>query len=180
LIILVGFIGAVGIGALFTEVFRDGLLALFLPLYSRRKREKVLDRPTRERIYGYIIGNPGAYFGLIKEELDLGSGQLVYHIKQLEEAHLIYSKEDGAKKRFYPADIPKQKSTIPLLSEIQEKILGIIKDNEGIGQKKIASHLGISRQVAGYHLTKMERKGVIEKETVGREAKYYPSEIFSA
>jgi parallel beta-helix repeat protein len=179
LVIMVGFIGAIGIGSLAFEVTKYGLIALFLPLYSRIKKEKVLDQPTRYKIYGYIIGNPGAHFGLIKDDLDLGSGQLVYHLQQLVEAHMIYSREDGVKKRFYPADTPQPKSDSPNFSETQEKILGIIKKNSGIGQKKIASDMGISRQVAEYHLTKMERKGLINKEVEGRETKYYPSENFS-
>jgi predicted transcriptional regulator len=151
-------------------------LVIFIPLYSRLKKQKLLDQPTRYKIYGYIIGNPGAYFGLIKEELELGNGQLVYHLKQLEDAHMIYSREDGPKKRFYPSDIPRAKEGSSNISSIQDKILGVIKNNSGIGQKKIASEMGISRQVAGYHLTKMERKGLIDKEVKGRETRYYSSE----
>jgi predicted transcriptional regulator/nitrous oxidase accessory protein NosD len=176
LIFLVGFIGIIGVGSLLIEVMKYGLLIFFLPLYTRLKKEKLLDQPTRERIYGYVIGNPGAYFGLIKHELELGNGQLVYHIKQLEDAHLVYSREDGTKKRFYPSDVPRAKEGTPHISSIQEKIMGVIKDNSGIGQKKLAKTVGISRQVAGYHLTKMERKGLIDKEVAGRETKYYPSE----
>jgi parallel beta-helix repeat protein len=172
-IFLVGFVGVVGASALLIEVTKFGLISLFLPLYTRLKKEKLLDQPTRERIYGYIIGNPGAHFGLIKEELGLGNGQLVYHLKQLEDAHMVYSREDGAKKRFYPADVPIAKEGTPNISSIQEKLLNVIKDDSGIGQKKLASKMGISRQVAGYHLTKMERKGLINKEVEGRETRYY-------
>jgi predicted transcriptional regulator len=179
LILLVGFIGAIGVGGLVIEVMKFGLLILFLPLYTRLRKDKLLDQPTRERIYGYIIGNPGAYFGLIKHELELGNGQLVYHLKQLEDAHLVYSREDGLKKRFYPSDVPNVKDGESHFSSIQEKILGVIKDNSGIGQKKLAKTVGISRQVAGYHLTKMERKGLIDKEVVGRESKYYASRNYS-
>jgi parallel beta-helix repeat protein len=175
-IFLVGFVVVVGAGAIVIEVLKFGLLSLFLPLYTRLKKEKLLDQPTRERIFGYLIGNPGAHFGLIKDELDLGNGQLVYHLKQLEDAHMIYSREDGAKKRFYPSEVPRAKEGSPNISSIQEKILGIIKKNSGIGQKNIASEIGISRQVAGYHLTKMERKGLIDKEVEGRETRYYFSE----
>jgi parallel beta-helix repeat protein len=177
-ILLVGFFGAIGVGCISIEVVKYGLIALFLPLYSRIKKTKLLDQPTRERIYGYIIGNPGAHFGLIKDDLELGNGQLAYHLNHLKEAHMIYSREDGVKKRFYPADTPQPKGGIPNISDIQEKIFGIIKDNSGIGQKKIASSMGISHQVAGYHLKIMERKGLINREVVGRERRYYPSEMF--
>ncbi len=175
LFIIIGSICAIGVGSLLTEIGKLALLTLFLPLYTRIKKEELLDQPTRYKIYGYIIGNPGAHFGLIKEELELGSGQLVYHLRQLRDANLIYSRADGVKKRFYPAHTPKPKRGIPNISDFQEKILGIIKNNSGIGQKKLASSMGISRQVAGYHLTIMEKKGFIKKKVIGRETKYYPS-----
>jgi predicted transcriptional regulator len=176
LVVIVGSICAVGVGSILTEVGRWALLMMFLPLYTRIKKENMLDHPTRDRIYGYLIGNPGAYFGLIKEDLNMGNGQLGYHLKQLMNAKMIYSREDGVKKRFYPAEIPKPKGGSPYFSDLQETIHGIIKNNSGIGQKKIASVIGISRQVAGYHLRKMERKGVIRRILIGRENKYYTIE----
>lgn len=175
-VIVVGFIGAIGIGGLLIEVMKYGLLTLFLPLYSRIKKEKMLDQPTRYKIYGYIIGNPGANYGLIKQDLGIPNGQLVHHLRQLTHAHLIYSTEDGIRKRFYPVDFPKPKKGEHYFTHLQEKILRLIKENSGISQKRIASSTGISRQVASYHLTKMEQIGVIRKELVGRHNRYYVSE----
>jgi predicted transcriptional regulator len=164
---------AIGVGTLLTEVGKWALISMILPLYTRLKKEELLDQPTRYKIYGYILGNPGAYFLLMRQVLELGSGQLVYHLKQLEDAELIYSRIDGAKKRFYPANVPKPKDGTHHFSDIEEKMLGIIKDNSGIVQKKIAYKMGVSRQVAGYHLTNMARSGVINKEVDGRKTRYY-------
>jgi predicted transcriptional regulator len=175
LILLIGFIGAIGIGGFCIEIVKYGLLVLFLPLYSRISKEKMLDQPTRHRIHGYIIGNPGAHFGLIKQDLGVPNGQLAHHLRQLTRAHLIYSRVDGTRKRFYPVDFPKPKSNQHYLSDAQEKIFGVVEENSGITQKKVASSIGISRQVASYHLTKMEQNGVIKKEIVGRNARYYLS-----
>ncbi|UCG68597.1 MAG: PKD domain-containing protein [Thermoplasmata archaeon] len=165
----------VGLGGLLTEVGKWALLSLFIPLYSRIKKEKLLDQPIRFKIHGYIIGNPGAHFGLIKQDLQIPNGQLVYHLKRLMQAKMIYSKEDGIRKRFYPVDFPKLKIEEYYLSDTEEKILGIIEKKSGISQKEVATQMGISRQVAGYHLAKMEQIDVIKKEIVGRESRYYPN-----
>jgi predicted transcriptional regulator len=175
LILFIGFIGAISVSGLCIEIVKYGLLVLFLPLFSRISKEKMLDQPTRHRIHGYIIGNPGAHFGLIKQDLGVTNGQLAHHLRVLTRAHLIYSHIDGTRKRFYPVDFPKPESNHHYLSNTQEKILGVVEDNSGITQKKIASFVGISRQVASYHLTKMEQQGVINKEIEGRESKYYTS-----
>jgi predicted transcriptional regulator len=147
LIIFVGFVFVIGVGTLLTEIGKWALLSLFIPLYSKIKKGDLLNHPVRHRVHGYIIGNPGAHFALIKQDLNLGNGQLIYHLKRLY-----------------------------ILSEVQEKIFGVIQKRPGISQKKIANSTGISRQVAGYHLTKLEEEGMIKKEVVGRQAKYYASE----
>ncbi|UCG68299.1 MAG: PKD domain-containing protein [Thermoplasmata archaeon] len=176
MLMVFGFVFTLGLGIFSTEISKWALLTMFLPLATRLKKRHMLDHPTRHEIYGYIMGNPGANFGLIKQELDLGNGQLVYHLKQLAQAHLIYSRQDGRKKRFYPMNFSKPKDGMYHLSNIQKKILGVIKNNSGVSQKKIASSIGVSHQVASYHLTKMERWGVVEKEVMGRERRYYISE----
>jgi predicted transcriptional regulator len=150
------------------------LISLFLPLFSRLKRSDILNQPIRERIYGYILGNPGANYGAIKQDLSIANGQLVYHLKQLADAHMIYSRKDGIKKRFFPVEHPKPKGPIYYLNETQKRILKAIRNLAGQTQQEIAKKAGISRQMAYYHLTKLEQKGIIYKETHGVKRRYYP------
>jgi predicted transcriptional regulator len=77
-------------------------------------------------------------------------------------------------------DFPKPKSDEHYFTHLQEKILKLIYENSGISQKKIASHMGISRQVASYHLTKMEQLDMIKKEQKGRESRYFTTENYAA
>jgi DNA-binding MarR family transcriptional regulator len=175
LLIIGGFICAIGVGTLLTEVGKWALISLFIPLYSRIKKEELLDQPIRYKIHGYLIGKPGAHFGSIKQDLHIPNGQLVYHLKKLMKADLIYSREDGIKKRFYPKDVPKIAAD-QQYKGTEEMILEFLGNNSGANQKEIASSLGVSRQVVGYHLNKMEEKGVVRKELEGRETRYYPLE----
>jgi parallel beta-helix repeat protein len=179
LVFLIGFIAAMGISGLAIEIFKYGLISLFLPLYSRIKKEELLDQPIRYKIHGYLIGKPGAHFGLIKQDLHIPNGQLVYHLKKLMKADLIYSREDGIKKRFYPKEFPKLANDQQYIGT-EEMILGVLKNNSGANQKEIASSLGVSRQVVGYHLNKMEEKGVVRKELKGRIIRYFPLESSDA
>ena len=54
--------------------------------------------------------------------------------------------------------------------------MDVVQESSGANQKEIATSMGVSRQVAGYHLTKMEEKGFVRKELEGRETRYYPLE----
>jgi DNA-binding MarR family transcriptional regulator len=170
---IVGTFAVFGVSFILIEIFKFGLISLFIPLFSRIKSEDILNQPIRERIYGYIIGNPGVNYGMIKQDLGLANGQLIYHLRQLDNAHLIYSKKDGIKKRFYPVEFPKPKTPIHYFTETQNKILKVLKKASGITQKELAKTIGISRQVAYYHLSKLEQKGLIRKEVFGTQSRYY-------
>jgi predicted transcriptional regulator len=178
--LVIGAFVAIGIGGIAIEVMKYGLLVFFLPLYSRIKKREMLEQPIRHRIQGYIIGNPGAHYGLIKQDLGIPNGQLVYHLNQLTKAHLVYSREDGIRKRFFPVALPVPKSGKILLTKVQKEILDVVEESSGANQKEIASSMGVSRQVAGYHLTKMEEKGYVRKELEGRETRYFPLENANA
>jgi predicted transcriptional regulator len=179
IVLVVGFIGTLAIlatSSILMEAVLFGLISLFLPLFTRLKRSDILSQPIRERIYGYILGNPGANYGAIKQDLSIANGQLVYHLRQLADAHMIYSRKDGIKKRFFPVEHPKPKGPIYYLNETQKRILKAIRKVAGQTQQDIAKTAGISRQMAYYHLTKLEQKGIIYKETHGVERRYFPIE----
>jgi len=168
-----GGLGLLGVAA--TEWGRYRFLLLGIPLFTRLKKLDILNQPTRFKIHGYVIGNPGANFALIKQELGLTNGQLAYHLQVLEKSGEIFSRTEGKYRRFYPRDRPVPKNHPMLLSEVQQKILEVVRMHGGIGQKDIAALTGVSRQVASYHLMKLASAGLVTVERPGRRAMYYPS-----
>ncbi|NIP33510.1 MAG: hypothetical protein GWN18_01105, partial [Thermoplasmata archaeon] len=70
---------------LMTEVGRVALLSLLLvPLYTKIKREKVMDHFVRGRIYEFVCQNPGVNYSAIKEQFKLTNGTVTYHLSMLE------------------------------------------------------------------------------------------------
>ena len=157
-----------------TEVGKYGLMRLFFPLYTRVKKEEVLDHFVRGQIYGFIVANPGNHYNAIRIALSLNNGTLSHHLRTLEMQGFVKSRRDGTFKRFYPVNVMFPQEGGIKLSEMQLEILDLIRQTgvEGATQKFIADILGISQQTASYNLKVLERSGAVRMETDGRRTKY--------
>jgi uncharacterized membrane protein/DNA-binding MarR family transcriptional regulator len=170
--------GALGGG---TEYGKYWFLSLLLvPLYSKIKKDDILDHFVRGQVYGYIKANPGEHYNSIKKALALKNGTLVYHLKTLEREEFIKSVVDGRFKRFYPREmkVPEPSDELVLrMNHIQHEILKIIRENPGISQKEIAGRIGLSTPTVHYHINIMMSARVINVKRVGRETQCFVEEV---
>ncbi|MBI5000810.1 MAG: helix-turn-helix domain-containing protein [Euryarchaeota archaeon] len=164
----------VGSGIAGTEVGKYGLMRLLFPLYTRVRKEEVLDHFVRGQIYGFIVANPGNHYNAIRLALSLNNGTLAHHLRTLEMQGFVKSRRDGTFKRFYPVNVMIPQEGGIKLSEMQLEILDLIRQTgvDGATQKFIADILGISQQTASYNLKVLERSGAVRMETDGRRTRY--------
>jgi predicted transcriptional regulator len=175
ILMVVGFVSITAMGCFLgsTEVGKLALLSLILPLYTRLIKEKILDNEIRGMIRGYIIANPGDNYNSIKRALGLNNGALAYHLKVLEKANIIKSRQNGMYKRFYPASMNVPKENGQGISEIQRLVLMKVNESPGISQKEIAKLLGLSKGVVNYHVKVLFSKNMLIMEKRGRRTLCY-------
>ncbi len=157
-----------------TEAGKYGIFkSLMFPLYTRLKKNEVLDHFVRGQIYGYIMSHPGRNYNAIRNDLNITNGTLSHHLRTLEVQGFIKSRRDGVNTRFYPIDmqIPQERGT--RLSDLQMRIIELIRTEEGMTQVDIAARLEVSQQCISYNLKYMKREGIIGIERVGRVRKYF-------
>jgi uncharacterized membrane protein len=174
-------LGALGVAAGGTEGGKYWLAGLlFVPLYTKIKKDDVLDHFVRGQVYGYIKANPGEHYNSIKKALSLKNGTLIYHLKTLENSEFIKSVLDGRFRRFYPKEmrLPEPSDEIVLrMNHIQHDMLGIIRANPGISQKEIAAKIGLSTPTVHYHINIMMSARAIVVRRFGRETRCYVEDI---
>jgi DNA-binding MarR family transcriptional regulator len=164
-------------GAGSTEAARYGMFKfLVFPLYSRIKKEDVLDHFVRGQIYGYIRANPGVHFNLLKASLRVNNGTLAHHLRTLEVQGFVKSRRDRMFKRFYAMDVSIPDDDGIRLSDLQAQILGLVSGGNGPTQTEIAEKLSVSQQAISYNLRMMSREGMISVERTGRERRYFAAE----
>jgi predicted transcriptional regulator len=171
IVVISSFIIAALIIASLSEATKYSIMAFILiPLYTRLKKEEMLDNYTRGEIRGYIVANPGAHYSRIKRDLNLNNGTLIYHLSTLEREGFVYSHRDDYYRRFYPRG--RKPRPGPNLTTVQESIIEILLDNPGLTTEDIAQKLDKSRKVTNYHLVWLRRSGLIEAKDDGRRKTY--------
>ncbi len=163
-----------GIGAFFaSEGFKIAVISLFVPLYMKLRKSKILDNYDRGRVYQYIEINPGEHYSQIKRDLDLPNGSLVHHLGVLEKAGEIKSRKDGRYRRFYTRGTRIPENNGGVLTEVQRRISDTVKDLPGVTQKELASLLGVHQSSINYQMRKLEERGLVRTERKGRKVHYY-------
>ncbi|MGQ9581928.1 MAG: winged helix-turn-helix transcriptional regulator [Thermoplasmatota archaeon] len=158
------------------ETSRYKLLTLLVPLYSKIRREEVLDQFVRGQVFGYIQANPGDHYSSIRQTLRLKNGTLSYHLRTLEREGFIFSRMDGVYRRFYPMGTdPARVALRRGVRETHKRIMELIEQKPGVTPKELAVALGTSHQVASYHVRVLSRRGSIRLEQRGRNTLCYPS-----
>jgi predicted transcriptional regulator len=155
---------------------RVKLLVALAPLYSKIRKEEVLDQFVRGQVFGYVQANPGDHYSSIRETLRLKNGTLAYHLRTLEREDFIFSRMDGIYRRYYPSGAdPARVARKGNLKETHSRMLELIESGPGITPKELAVRLGTSHQVASYHIRLLARRGRIRIETKGRNTLCFPA-----
>lgn len=128
--------------------------------------EDLMQNTNRAKIYSTIIKYPGMSFTDLRVLLGIKNGTLSHHLIKLEKEGLVRSKKIGIYRRFYPSG-----TEVPM--DLEEKIMGVILDNPGISQSKVAKELDITRQVANYHINSLKRRGRLIVRKTGRSSEIY-------
>lgn len=149
---------------------------LFVPLYSRIKKDRVLDNFTRGMIYGFIMSNPGVHYNFIKQKLGLNNGSIVYHLTVLERQELIKSEKVGLYKRFYPINGSLSETGLMELNETQEKLLELVRLSPGLTQREVGERMGISSRLINYHVGLLQRSRLVTLEKDGKVTRLYATE----
>ena len=159
-------------GIFAVERSRYAFLAMFLPLYSRLNRDKVLENYNRGRVYEYIELNPGAHFNGILAALDLNNGNLVYHLEVLQKEGLVTSRQEGMYRRFYPRGVQPPPILENGTTEAQLRVLKAIQEMPGITQKELCRFLGLRQSTLVYQVDRLAAMGYIAAERRGRAVHY--------
>ena len=159
-----------------TEVGKYRLLAvLFLPLYTRLHKEEVLDNEKRGMIRGAIASDPGIHYSELLRRLDMSNGNAAHHLQTLEREGLIWSRNDGRLKRFYPAGM--KLADVPVnLNRLQTAIFETLREHDGLSKSELARALEASFPTIHRHVARLAAMGVVRLERRGLLVKCYIAE----
>jgi len=126
-----------------------------------------LDHETRHRIHEHLLLLPGDHFRSIARAVDVGVGTAHHHLRILIREGTLYAEKREGRSRYYVAGDAFQRERNELFGkhwnyrETRLRIWTVLDRLEETSAAKIAHALGISRQLAAYHMIWFERQGLV-------------------
>lgn len=153
-------------------------------LFTRIPRDDILHNSTRRQIFNAIQKNPGINMSQISQQLDIGWGTTVHHVKKLEEATKIHAESMNNERCFFENGGTFSKDamvkTAALKDGTAKKIFDFIEKNPETSQKKISESLGVRPSLVSWHVTKLEQEGMVNRMRSGKSFSLTINEKFGA
>lgn len=134
-----------------------------------------LSLPTRKRLFEYVEANPGIHFNQLKRDLDMETGLLQYHLRELEEYGVLESEEYQSKRRvFVTRELDEQERAIlaVLRYETTRGILLFLLEHGPARNGDIAEAVGVTPATVSWHLSNLIEQDIVEPMEDGRTTSY--------
>lgn len=147
----------------------------FAALFSRLRRERLLDHPVREQIFNAIRARAGIHYRELLRTLGISNGTLAFHLHHLERAGYVRARRVRGRKHFYPTDLRPPPDDV-LVTERQRRILEYLRLAPGSSQAEITRASGLKRSNVSYHVGVLRSLGLIETRRIGSETRCFARE----
>jgi len=151
------------------------LSVLTIPLYTKLKKDDVLNQTNRKTIFRYLSNNPGANYTRIKKALKFGTSTLVYHLAVLEREELIRSKKEVGRRMFYPKDsrwTPESGMVGLQNTPVQNRIIKYLEDHGPASMRDIEPALSLNQQSVSYNIRRLVERELVKNPGRKRNALY--------
>ena len=126
-----------------------------------------LKHPVRRQIYDHLRLLPGDHFRSVARSLRLAVGTARYHLNALVQEGLIYKQEINGRTRYYVSGGELEMNRLYArhweYRDIRLRVLLTLRQMDDAQPAMIAKVLGISRQLASYHLRCLEKAGRVRR-----------------
>lgn len=154
-------------------IFRVGLHFVSVAvLASAQAQLAPLAYPTRRRIYEHLLSLPGDHFRSIVRSVGLGIGTVSHHLDVLLEAGIVEARYMNGRRRYFPSGQGADADRNMLYNrhwssrDVRIRVWFTVRRLGPARLAAVAQALGISRQLAAYHLARLEQMGHVRR--VGR------------
>ncbi len=143
------------------------LLPLFAVGYTRAAG---LDHPTRVRIYNHLLVLPGDHFRSIVRNLRIGVGEGRHHLNVMLRNGLVREDKANGRCRYYAEGQGPVTDRNELFAkhwgyrDLRLRVLFAVRELGNAKPSTVAKSLGISRQLAAYHLANLEELGLVSRD----------------
>lgn len=119
---------------------------------------------SREAITGYLAATPGAHFSKLRDDLQLGTGEVQHHVERLLEEGTVESERDGDYRRFFVTgrfSAFERTALGALRRETPRAVLVELLREPGLSGTALADRLGVSRATISRTTNDLAERGLL-------------------
>ena len=139
------------------------------------KRDSTLDLKIRRKIYNHIRYYPGLHERELSRRLKIPLSTLDYHLHYLKRRGLITTNTEKQNIRYYIVghiSAIDKKILSALRQKMSRKIIIFLLLNNNSSNKDICDHIGLPSNTVSFHLNKLVKLNLIDRNKTGREMIY--------
>ncbi|MFX1390823.1 MAG: hypothetical protein ACFE9Z_12235 [Promethearchaeota archaeon] len=161
------------------EILRSLVKKKVIVESTKLSKNDILNNETRNRIYNYILKNPGVYFNKIVIELEINKPVVVWHVKMLEKFGFVKREVFENHAIFFESNLieKKKKYSYYTTKDKSKKIIEYLKMNDfGITKTHLSNDLGMHHNTVSKYLKILEGFNVIVKKKTSKHTLYFLNE----
>lgn len=149
-------------------------------LFARIPQERLLQHPTRARIFECVKTRPGVSKGEVRRTLGLRWVNLAHHLGPLERAGLVVARRVAGRTALFPvgAGFAGRFEPIALLQRPGlVRTFEALRREPGLDQSALAVRLGVTRQAAGWAVRRLLAARLVRAERAGHRFQYVAQDL---
>lgn len=177
-------VAAGGLGAAMVAfAFLRRILSLGgVALLSRINSKDIMKNETRASVFEIVKSDPGVSLNEIVDRLGVSRNAVAYHLAVFESEDQIVSVKDGKYRRYFVNGgkfVNGAKHVVSALkNDTTRQVIDFIKQHPGAIQKDVCAAVGTSPSATNWHINRLEKVGLVNKEKVANTVQYTPGPSF--
>lgn len=151
-------------------------------LLSRIPSKDIMKNDTRAAIFDIVTHDAGVSLNEIVSRLGISRNAVAYHLAVFESEKTVVSVKDGKYRRYFVNGGKYVNGAKDVVSTIKNDVtLGVIQyimAHPGSIQKEVCQAVGTSPSATNWHINRLEKVGLVEKEKVANTVRYSPGPSF--
>lgn len=140
---------------------------LLVPLFTRLKRDALLDNPVRARLYERVRGDAGIHLADLVDFAGIGYGATRHHLEHLVKARLLTELEvDGYKRYYASGEVPPAlaRRAAVLRSETTRRVYDLLVAEPDLSLREAGRRLDLSAPSVHRIKKRLEKEGLLPAE----------------
>ncbi len=149
-------------------------------LFSRIRKEDLLEHPVRADVFDAIQTDPGIHFQELVRRIGKGRGTMEHHVRKLVSAGLLVEKAERGFTCYFPkGEVDRRLMDVAPLFKADgaRRVVQAVQAQPGAATMELAATLGMATSTVNYHVKRLVDAGLLDPQREGRYVRLHLTDL---